>query len=368
MNIDEDEIDINSFLHYEAIPNIMVNLDLRSEGTDFRNILTPLLQAMGCILVMRRTENGRCKIALQPIGLEQASSAALTINEGDWFTDDPPTWSTYEDIITQITINFDYDVVEQKLRTQRVFNNQEAINRYGGETKGLTLDLYGVSSDQIGGTAGDSFSFFLPVITRIFNLLSNPIRLWKGSIGTGKSALVDAGRYVLVNSPLLKGYSVDYGVENGVGFINTMRQELMSEGTSFEIIHIGTKTASWNDSAKVLSIPTTTTVTIDQDVFSNQNGLGETVKDSNFFKVDDVVDYLSVGDHDNPITGLVIQSIVDNGATATITFTTPHGILSLNGTLEPTVYTSATAEQKIDSYIANASGVLGTSDDGKEYG
>jgi len=368
LNIDQSEIDIDSFIQYESIPNIMINLDLRSEGTDFRSIVTPLLQAMGAVLVMRRSQDGRCKIALQPIGLEQASAGALTINNGDWFSDDPPSWSVYEDIVTQVEINFDYDVVEQKLRTKRVFNNQEAINRYAGETNKIQLDLYGVSSDQIGGTAGDSFSFFLPIVQRIFNLLSNPIRLWRGSIGSGQSALVDAGRYAIVNSPLLKGYTPEYGVENGVGFIRSIRQELMSEGTELEIIHIGTKTASWNDSAKVLAVPSSTTVTIDQDVFSNTDLLGDSVKDSSFFKAGDVVDYVFDGDHDNSTTGLTIQSITDLGSTATITFTAAHGILAPGGTLEPTIYTSAIADQKIDAYIANASGVLGSSDDGKEYG
>ena len=367
LNIKDTEIDINSFLQYESIPNIMINLDLRSEGEDFRGVLTPLLQAMGAVLVMRRNEDGRCKIALQPIGLEQAASSAFTINEGDWIADEPPTWSTYEDIVTQIEVNFDYDVNEQKLRTQRIFNNQEAINRYNNETKGIKLDLYGVSSDQIGGSGGDSFSFFLPVITRLFNLLSNPLRVWRGMIGTGQSALMDVGRYALVNSPLLKAYGPDYGVTDGVGFIRSIRQELMGEGCEVELIHTGLRSASWHDSALVTAAPTTTTVTIDQDAFSNSNALGVDVKDSDFFKVDDVVDYLPPGDHDNAITGLVISSIVDNGSTATITFTTTHGISTLNGTLEPTAYASATAGQQVDAYIANTSGVLGASDNGKEY-
>ena len=80
-----------------------------------------------------------------------------------------------------------------------------------------------------------------------------------------------------------------------------------------------------------------------------------------------MVDYLPPGDHDNAITGLIISGIVDNGATATITFTTTHGITTLNGTLEPTAYSSATADQKIDAYIANTNGLLGASDKGKEY-
>ena len=366
LNIDEIEIDVQSFLQYESIPNLMINLDLRGEGSDLRSALTPLLQAMGAVLVMRRNRDGRSKIALQPLGMDQASAAAITINQGDWLTDDPPTWDTYEDIVSQVEVNFDYDVSEQKLRTKRIFNNQEAINRYGGEKSKLTLDLFGVSSNQIGSTGGDSFSFFLPVVSRIFNLLSNPLRLWRGSIGTGQSALIDIGRYALVSSDRLKAYSPEYGVENGVGLIRSIRQELMSEGCELEILSTGTRTAGWNDSALVLAVPSTTTVTIDQDVFSNTNLLGNSVKDSEFFKAGDVVDYVLEGDHDLSITGLTIQSIVDNGTTATITFTGNHGIVAGGGTLEPTVYTSAVADQKLDAYISNTSGILGASDDGKE--
>ena len=138
---------------------------------------------------------------------------------------------------------------------------------------------------------------------------------------------------------------------NGIGLIKSIRQELMSEGCDLEILTIGTKTTSWNDSAKVLSVPSTTTVTIDQDVFSNTDLLGDTVKDSNFFKVGDVVDYVLEGDHDSSITGLTIDSIVDNGSTATVTFSSAHTISAAGGTLEPTVYTSASEDQKIDAYI-----------------
>jgi len=178
--------------------------------------------------------------------------------------------------------------------------------------------------------------------------------------------LIDIGRYALVSSDRLKAYGQDYGVTDGVGLIRSIRQELMNEGCELEILTTGTRTAGWNDSAKVLTVPTTTTVTIDQDVFSNTNLLGESVKDSSFFKVDDVVDYVLEGDHDNSITGLTIQSIVDNGSDATITFTAAHGISSAGGTLEPTIYTNATADQKLDAYIANASGILGTDEEGKE--
>jgi len=367
LNLDQSEIDVNSFLQYESIPNLTIDLDLRAEGSNFRDILTPLLQTMGAVLVMRRTRDGRSKIALQPMGMDQVNAANITINEGDWLSNPPPTWDTYEDIVTQVEVKFDYDVIEEKLRTVRSFNNQEAINRYGGERSKISLDLYGVSSSSIGSSAGDSFSYFLPVVSRIFNLLSNPLRVWRGSIGTGKSALIDIGRYALVSSPLLKGYSPEYGVTNGVGFIRSIRQELMSEGCEVEILSSGSNTASWHDSGRVSAIVNTTTVYILEGAFAETNLIGEDVKASDFFKVGDIVDYLPKGDHDNAITGLEIASISRGGTFGTIEFTSTHGISAIGGTLEPTLYTSASTDQKVDAYISNTSGILGTSDEGKEY-
>ena len=55
----------------------------------------------------------------------------------------------------------------------------------------------------------------------------------------------------------------------------------------------------------------------------------------------DIVDFLPFGDEDNSITGLTIASITSN----LVTFTAAHGVTTL-GTLEPTVYTSASADHK----------------------
>ena len=45
---------------------------------------------------------------------------------------------------------------------------------------------------------------------------------------------------------------------------------------------------------------------------------------------------------------------------------TLHGVSTL-GTLEPTAYTSASADHKQDAYLASAAGVLGSSDKAQEY-
>jgi hypothetical protein len=263
----------------------------------------------------------------------------------------------YEDIVTQIEYQYDYDAIQDKYVSSVLFSNQEAITRYGGERSKITLTLPGLSSDSFGRGAGDRFAEFLPTSSRVFNLLSNPLRVWRGDISTGQSIYLDVGSYVKVSSPHLKGYSDSYGVVDGVGMVRSINQELMSEGCSLEIIVTGLNPVAWNATAKVTSI-TPTTATVSEDDFSDSS-----VDDVSFFKAGDVVDYVPRGDHDNAITGLTIQSISGN----TITFTAAHGIASLNGTLEPTTYANASTTHQGDAYLANASDKINTTVDAQEY-
>ena len=214
-----------------------------------------------------------------------------------------------------------------------------------------------MNSAQFGRGAGDNFSYFLPVSARIFNLLSNPLRLWRGVIGTGQSAFLDVGSYITVSSPHFKGYTDAYGVVDGVGMIKSIRQGLMDEGCELELITTGLAPVNWNSAAKVTSI-TSDTVTVSEDDFSSS-----TVDDVSFFRVGDVVDYVPLGNHDNAITGLTIASITNN----TITFTAAHSISTLNGTLEPTTYANASALHQADAYLANSSDKINATVDAQEY-
>ena len=84
-----------------------------------------------------------------------------------------------------------------------------------------------------------------------------------------------------------------------------------------------------------------------------------------FFQAGDVVDYLPLGDHDNAITGLVIDSITGN----VISFTAAHGVTVTGGTLEPTIYTAASTHHKADAYLASDTSppVLGSSTEAQRY-
>ena len=354
--IPESMIDVQSFLKYDS-SNISYSGDISSEGVSLSDIITPMLQQIGAIIAMKRDQaTGLSKITLVPLGAELGALSDETISSGDWLTDRPPTYDIYADIVTQIQVNYDYQ--GDKFLSKRIFNNQASINEYGGEKSKVSLDLYGLTTDTIGGGGGDVFSYFVPVFSRIFQLLSDPCRLWRGAIGTGKSIYLDVGSYVQCSSDRLKSHSASMGISDEVGMIRSMRQELMGEGCDLEIIHTGIKPVLWAPSAKVTSF-TSTKVVCETNQFSVSG-----TRDTASFEVGDVVDYLPIGDQDNAITGLIISSINND----IITFTAAHGISTAGGTIEPTVYSSATAHNKADAYLSDSSTPpVISSDKAKEY-
>ena len=357
LGIPSSEIDEASFIAYDSTALFNLSGDLSSEGTDLEEQISGVLKMMGCALIMHRDETtGSSLLRLQPLGAENRRFLDATITEADWIADPPPRWSTFEDIVTQVVYQFEWDEVEEKYRASRTFTNQEAVNRYGGELKKIDISVRGLRLRDIGEGAGDSFGFFLPTSARLFNLFSNPAREWAGSIGTGASMFLDVGSYVDVTSKHLKGYDDSFGVTNGIGFVKAIHQDLMGEGCQLEMISLGISPVCWNASALVTATPTSSSVTIASAQFSED--------DASYFAAGDVVDYLPEGNEDGALTGLTILSVVGQ----TITFTANHGISASGGTLEPTTYASASTTHKADAFMASndALPVLG-SDSAQEY-
>jgi hypothetical protein len=342
LGIASSEIDEASFIAYDSTALFSLSGDISSEGADIEEQISGVLKMMGCALIMHRDQTtGSSLLRLQPLGAENRRFLDATITEADWIADPPPRWSTFEDIVTQVVYQFEWDEIEGKYRASRTFTNQEAVNRYGGELKKIDISVRGLQLADIGDGAGDSFGFFLPTSARLFNLFSNPAREWTGSIGTGASMFLDVGSYVGVTSKHLKAYEDSFGVTDGIGFVKALHQDLMGEGCQLEMIALGLEPVAWNASALVTATPDASSVTIASAQFSED--------DASFFQAGDVVDYLPEADEDSALAGLIIASVVGQ----TITFTTNHGISAAGGTLEPTTYADASTTHKADAYLAS---------------
>ena len=357
LSIRSTNIDEESFLKNGTTNISALNRGFNTDDFNPREFFDSLLKSLGCILIMKRSSSGVSKLTLQPIGVEKQEFSSASISAGDWLADQPPTWSIYEDIVTQVNLQYGWDNDTNEFTENIIFNNQDAINRYGGEKSKVDIELYGLTTRDIGSGTGDAYNFFLPIASRIFNILSNPMRLWQGDIGTGQSIYLDVGSYVTCSSPHLKGLSDSYGVTNEIGMIKSIHQELMSEGCSLEIVHTGIKAVNWNSTLNVTGVPAANQLLVSSNFYSSD--------DISFFAVNDVVDFLPHGDEDNATTGLTIQSI----ASTTITFSASHGITPGTdiGTLEPTTFNNASADHQQDAYLSSTSGIIGTSTEAQEY-
>ena len=358
LNLDSSLIDEDSFLAADAAASLPFTGEFMGDGQDLRSTFDGVLKMLGSVLVMRRDQvTGLSKITLTPIGYEKSSVVAATVEASEWIAEPPPFWGIYEDIVTQIKYSYDYSAEEDKLTSEVIFNNQEAITRYGGERSKIDIELPGVSARQFGRGAGNTFSFFLPTSSRIFNLLSNPLREWVGEIGTGQSSYLDVGSYIKVSSPHFRGYSDDYGVTNGIGMIRGIRQSLEGEGCELNIITVGIAPVNWNSSMQVASVTDTTTIEVNANQFSASGA------DVNFFKAGDVVQHIPRGNHDAAGGQLTIQSITSN----TVKFTTAHSISTTGGTIEPATFNAASTTHQEDAYLCNNSDIINVSVDAQEF-
>jgi hypothetical protein len=360
LNLDSSLIDEDSFLAADAAATIPFTGSFVGDGQDLRSVFDGVLKMLGSVLVMKRDETtGQSKITLTPIGYEKTSVVAATVEASEWIADPPPYWGIYEDLVTQVKYSYDYSPDEDKLTSEVLFNNQEAITRYGGERSKIELQLPGVSSRLFGRGAGDTFSFFLPTSSRIFNLLSNPLREWVGEIGTGQSTYLDVGSYIKVSSPHLRGYEDAYGVTDGIGMIRGIRQSLEGEGCELSIITVGIAPVNWNSAMRVASVVSSTTI----EVESNQFTTTAQGRDSDFFKAGDVVQHIPRGNHDAAGAQLTILSVSGN----LIKFTTAHSISAGGDTIEPATYSAASSIHKEDAYLANTSDIINVTTDAQEF-
>jgi hypothetical protein len=333
-NLNSSMIDEQSFLSLNSASGITDWMfSLPADELTLREILDPMLKTMGACIVMNR-DSFNPRISLVLLGHE-ADEDQTALSDSDFLASKPPYWSNFEDIVTQFKFRYD---MHQEEPTTRIVNNYDAINRLAGETKSMELDLYGITSDILGGTnASDFLENFLPTYARLFRLYGQAVRMWHLSIGTGKGLALDVGSYLKITSAFLKGYTDAYGVSNKIAMVQSISIDLMGEGTELKLIHLGDSSPSWNASAKIATIVSTTTIEIEADFYSDA--------DISYFKVGDIVDYVLQGSEATTLTK-TIASISGNQ----ITFTATHG-MSSGGIIQPTTYLNAQSHHTKRAYI-----------------
>ena len=363
LNIPASDIDLPSFEQFTNLSGISSFEGDVDNSVNLRDVIDPILKSMGAAMVMKRDSTGKSKISLVPIGLEQVSRSGGSFTDTSHIHSSPsPLSLVYEDVITAIEFKIDYQ--DGDYQQTVLINNGEAIARYNEEQRQMTIELRGVRSDDLGSTYQEVINFFKPTFGRIFNLLSNPLRLWRFSVGTGPSIDTDLGSYYQITSDHLKGYGDTYGVSSAMGMVRSINQQLMGEGAEIEVIHIDAKAVGWNDSAVVSTVVSTTEIDVTANVYSLYDQQGESTVDASWFNVGDSVLYYPKADQGNT-TSLTISQIDGNR----LTFSSSHGISTTGGIISANIASSATSSQLSEScYMANSStGLLNGSLPPQEY-
>lgn len=342
LNLNSSHIDSDSFLRYAALSGVQrYSGTLSADGLVLRDVIDPLLKAMGAAMLMQRdSATGVSKIAIVPMGLESSKYQQGSLTHSELHADPRPRWSVYSDIVTQLEILYDYNADESRFDSTTLFNNQEAISRFGDEQRKISLELHGTTTSQVGSSPSDVLEFFKSLYSRVFRLLSSPLRSWHVSAGTGRTLYTDLGSYWSLTSSMLKGYTDSIGITDKIGMVRSIDQGLMSEGAEMELIHTDQTVTGYAACARITSIISSTSVLV-----SNEFSGGST--DAAFFAASDVITYRPQYDQDNITISLTILSI----AGGVIEFTSAHGISVTGGTIEPIFYSSASATHQQRAYF-----------------
>lgn len=337
-NIPSTFINSPSFLslaYSTSISQWQLNFDI-GELT-VRDVLDSMLKAMGCAIVMQKG-----LITLISLGSEYDDGATQLISDEDILVDPPPLSSTFEDIITQYIMKWDF---RRDPPSEAIFNCYDAINRLNGETARMELNLYGLTSDIIGGTSrAEIFPFMRTTLARLFRLFSQPIRKWAFSVGSGQSVLLDLGSLVKINSQFLRGYEDTMGVTSAMGMITSIDIKLMEEGAGLEVLHYDDGGTVYNAAAQVALVYSASALDFEENFFSIQGDLS-------FFRVGDSVRLQS--QLADTSTTRTILSITGNR----VVFTANHGVLSSSTVMLPVSYDSTTDVYRSRGYIADAGGL-----------
>jgi len=339
---------------------------LPADGVSVKEIIDPILKALGYALVMRRTAAGKCVLSVSAIGAEYAATSAGTVSAGDWLSDTPHIWGSLDTIVNSLKVLADYDPETEEYRSPITINDQRSVGALSGETRKLTLALPGLElrrGEFVNGSA--SLALLRPTFSRLFRLYGAPVRTFTGAVGTGQGFRGEVGSVYTVSSPYLRDYGDGWGVDGVRAMVTESTIDLMGEGALVVMHHHGINAAGWNASALVSSIDTPTSMIIQPIRFSGGSPTGDDLFDINGLVVGGKVDHLPAGDHDSRVT-LTVQSI--DSALARVVFTVAHGIAVAGGTLEPPTYDDAPDQRQAEGYLSDPQNKLGAfNDEGYVY-
>lgn len=358
-------VDLNSFYNYPA-PAVAEDWTLFYEGGEtLRDIIDAVGRATSTLIVMQRRADGTCRLRRVSIAASGEYEAVGSILEADWLADRIPTYGVDDRVFGRFVFKINHDDSGDPQQDVVVIDNR-AIRTHG-EAETYELDIRGLRLDDPSGLA--PVLALRPLYSRLSRILSDERRVWRGSISSAQAVLMQLGAVYSITSRELRGYSDFLGVAGATARLKSLSFNFTTEGADVEFVFYDQNATGWNAAMEVIGISDATTVIVAANGFSGVNNpsSGSTQNDVDFFAVGDIVRVVPTANHDAFVT-LTIDSIFPSGPNYEVEFSGAHGLTApLYGTVEPTVYASASDLHKQLAYLADTTPSLGAGDPAQEF-
>lgn len=354
------DVDVESLRAIQP-PGNLPPLSLRLEaGSIVRDVVDPLLRAVGYALTMQVNAAGECKLTAVPLGFEASTDAVGALDASSLGA--RARWGTDDRIANRFTYLTDWSPITGESERTVTVNDLASQQAYQDVAE-LEFELRGFDVLEAGSGA-DAANLLRPIYLRHRALLANPRRTWSVNVGNGPALFANLGAVYTVTHPQLRGYADTMGVAAELGRVVEVTIGLQSEASALVLQHYGANAAGWNASAVLTAAPVGSVCTVAANTYSPALAAGSRAAqvDADAFAAGDAV-FIGAPWNASAAHATTVTAVTGN----TITLASVPGSVTTGWVIWPQGYGSASDNHKQYAYHADAAGGVGA-DPGYEIG
>ena len=267
--IEPDAVDIPGILAF-PVPAPLRELTFRAgKPASAREMLDPILQALGGALVMKNI-GGTRKITLVKVRTVHNLFASGVIRDSDWIASDRPGSGKLDDVINVYRMLTNYDPDQDKFAVQVNFFDRDSIDLVR-VTSDVTLKLRGVEVDPEGAISGrlGPRSALVSIYKTLRAQGGTPVRQFSGGVGWSVAANLTVGSVVTVS--IADGRKLDgsKGIESAAMLVDAIEANPVTRFVAIRLLYQGKAFTGFNASARVTEVLSANKVQLSENDYSD---------------------------------------------------------------------------------------------------
>jgi hypothetical protein len=270
LGIEPEAIDIPGILAF-PVPAPLRELTFRAgRPASAREMLDPILQAIGAALVMRNIGGVR-KITLVKTRTVHNLFASATITDADWIVSERPGSGKLDDVINVYRMQTNYDPEADKFAVQVNFFDRDSIDLVR-TTSDVTLKLRGVEIEPEGAINGvlGPRSALVSIYKTLRAQGGLPVRQFSGAVGWTSAKNITVGSIVTVS--IRDGRKLDgsKGIESAAMLVDALEMNPITKFVSVRLLYQGRAYTGFAPCARVEAVISANKVQLSENVYSDE--------------------------------------------------------------------------------------------------